>query len=68
MDVADVASQQAEGMLLECLYLSKQNDRLAKKLHPVGYCHNCYEEFGEGKDNKLFCDGICATSYNKKRH
>ena len=30
------------------------------KLKPEGYCHSCFEDVSEGK---LFCNNICASSY-----
>ncbi len=65
MDVADIADQQTETNIQECLRLSKMN-RVQEKLEPTGYCQHCYEEFDEG-DARLFCNNKCAEAHANQR-
>lgn len=34
-------------------------------LFPIGECHHCGEPF-DRNDPRLFCDGACATKYERR--
>jgi len=62
MDVADEAFLETESNLI--YQLNKNKQRFFRSVKPEGYCHYCEDEV-EGE--KLFCDGKCATLFERKK-
>lgn len=63
MDVADEAFLETESRLSYILHVNK-GKRYSKSVKPEGFCHYCEDEVvGE----KLFCDGKCATLFERKK-
>ena len=59
-DEADIAQQQNEKVMEAVLQYRKP----IAKIHQIGECHFCGQSFEDGS-LKLFCDGDCATRYNR---
>lgn len=59
-DDIDRANEQAQGQLEAALAHRKP----VPNIKPMGECHWCGEEF-EKDSLKLFCDGGCATRFNR---
>lgn len=63
MDIADEAQVEIDNNLNHYLRTHNSNRRSKPSISPEGYCHNCYEEV---VSNKLFCNGKCATEFEKR--
>lgn len=63
MNTADFAFLEIESRLQHQLNAAKsyRSDRSVK---PEGYCHNCEEEV---QGEKLFCNGKCATQFERNK-
>ena len=63
MDVADKAFFETESNINYQIQYSKHS-RSFRSVKPEGYCHYCDNEVGGGK---LFCNGKCATLFERHR-
>ena len=63
MDVADNAFLEMESTIKYQIHLAKRQKNV-RSVKPEGYCHYCEEEV-EGE--RLFCNGKCASSFERKR-
>lgn len=63
MDVADVAFTESESALNYHLGINRTR-RSERSVKPEGFCHYCEDEV-EGE--KLFCDGKCASLFERHK-
>lgn len=63
MDSADTAFLEIENSIHYQIQVAK-NKLSRRSLKPEGYCHYCEDEV-EGK--KLFCNGKCATLFERHK-
>ncbi len=63
MDIADSSQITEEHNRLDAINKVVVSDK--RELLPEGYCLNCYIEVS---CEKLFCNGDCATEYNRKKN
>ena len=63
MDVAEAAFLETESTLKYQLHLVRRQKNF-RSVRPEGFCHYCEEEV---QGVKLFCNGKCASSFERKR-
>lgn len=62
MDAADLAAPEIDNMVQDQIARIRAKPK-ARRLSPIGQCHNCRETLKE--EGQLFCDTDCRDDYQR---